>query len=607
MGPVTGRLTTFSKDPSNPKQMLVGDANGGLYRSADGGSTWQPATTGLVTPDGLIANSVRKVWFVPNAVPSVALVGASGSIYRSTDGGRSWTKIRSAGVNGFVQVGKTTYASTDAGVLASTDAGLTWSVSLAGSATAIDSGGGTTLAALGSSLYSLVAATGKWTNISTMLDSTGKPVAGRQLAIRRDKPSIIYARLDGGYGGSLYVSTDSGLTFTLLPHNGLGVQVVVPSSTHPDRVYVAGDGTTNWTTANGSNPPTYTSVPGNVDTREIDVEPNGAGEDRCYFGSDQGLYVLDPCSTGMGKLTAMTPNVKAGWITGFAVSNDGQSMIAMVQDYSAQASNDAGQTWHGLGISEDGSAAFSPTNPQRCYGFNGGLYASTDGCKSVNKQSNFGSNVTQASLAAFDPVTPTTLYVAAGPVVISTIGGLKNPDGTDSFSNTGWPFTNAYLVVIDPNDRKHIAVGDGGSNNAVSFSFDGGTTWTKASGLPASGAISVVINPLDGKTVVAATSVSGGTGVYRSSDGGRNFTKVAVVPATSFNMLAINSTGNPTPYLALASSNNGAWLSKDLGETWERLDTGLITHKFTGVQWLNGLLYFSTYGQGILKSSIPLQ
>src|SRR5206468_1314279 len=40
--PVSGRVTAIAAHPTNPSLVYVGTAQGGVYRSADGGATWTP-------------------------------------------------------------------------------------------------------------------------------------------------------------------------------------------------------------------------------------------------------------------------------------------------------------------------------------------------------------------------------------------------------------------------------------------------------------------------------------------------------------------------------------------------------------------------------------
>jgi photosystem II stability/assembly factor-like uncharacterized protein len=65
-------------------------ANGGVFKSTDGGQTWQPLTKGL--PQGIIQANVTISASNPNRLySSVATKGTVG-IYRSDDGGLSWSQ-----------------------------------------------------------------------------------------------------------------------------------------------------------------------------------------------------------------------------------------------------------------------------------------------------------------------------------------------------------------------------------------------------------------------------------------------------------------------------------------------------------------------------------
>jgi photosystem II stability/assembly factor-like uncharacterized protein len=66
-------------------------SNGGIFKSTDGGQTWQPLTNGL--PQGIIQANVSISASNPNRLfSSVATKGAVG-IYRSDDAGQSWSQV----------------------------------------------------------------------------------------------------------------------------------------------------------------------------------------------------------------------------------------------------------------------------------------------------------------------------------------------------------------------------------------------------------------------------------------------------------------------------------------------------------------------------------
>ena len=91
--PNGGRANTIAVHPANDNVLFVTSESGGLFRSSDGGSTWQHV-------DGLPQFLTNAVTFVPSN-PNIVLVTTSedtaktndGGIWRSADGGTTWTHI----------------------------------------------------------------------------------------------------------------------------------------------------------------------------------------------------------------------------------------------------------------------------------------------------------------------------------------------------------------------------------------------------------------------------------------------------------------------------------------------------------------------------------
>lgn len=90
---------------------------------------------------------------------------------------------------------------------------------------------------------------------------------------------------------------------------------------------------------------------------------------------------------------------------------------------------------------------------------------------------------------------------------------------------------SGYTVVFDPTDLDHVVFGL--SNQGIYTSFDGGDTWTAASGLGATGAnvFAATVSPVDPDVVWAqgidyaanGDPVSQGRRIWRSGDGGLTF------------------------------------------------------------------------------------
>lgn len=64
--------------------------NGGIYKSTDGGQTWQQLTKGL--PEGIVQANITICAANPNRLYSAVATKTSVNIYRSDDGGQSWAQ-----------------------------------------------------------------------------------------------------------------------------------------------------------------------------------------------------------------------------------------------------------------------------------------------------------------------------------------------------------------------------------------------------------------------------------------------------------------------------------------------------------------------------------
>jgi photosystem II stability/assembly factor-like uncharacterized protein len=128
-GPDGGVVHCIATNPSDASVVYVGIADGGIYRSADGGATWSAASTGLAnidvlslavsasdpqrvvagTPTGgflsvdggsswsaiatLPGLTIGDVVFDPASPQTAYATGAEGSLFKSTDGAVTWTAI----------------------------------------------------------------------------------------------------------------------------------------------------------------------------------------------------------------------------------------------------------------------------------------------------------------------------------------------------------------------------------------------------------------------------------------------------------------------------------------------------------------------------------
>jgi len=133
--PVTGLLpTSIAVDPTNSQVLYLGTQDNGIYKSTDGGNTWNSAWSGA-------SRSVRMLAIDP-ANTQILYAANEDGIYKSTDGGATWnvtslmTTVPYTLFAGSVIIDPSTpttvYAGTTNGVFKSTDAGATWTAMTTG-------------------------------------------------------------------------------------------------------------------------------------------------------------------------------------------------------------------------------------------------------------------------------------------------------------------------------------------------------------------------------------------------------------------------------------------------------------------------------------------
>jgi len=195
---------------------------------------------------------------------------------------------------------------------------------------------------------------------------------------------------------------------------------------------------------------------------------------------------------------------------------------------------------------------------------------------------------------------PATFYVA-----MATSGIYKTVNAgttfTPVFDNGGSGSIGA--IAMSQTDPNLVWAGTGEANNRQSSSWgdgvykttDGGRTW-KNMGLATSKQVArIIIDPIDFNVVyVAATGdlwgPGGDRGVFKTSDGGQTWTRVLHVDDdTGATDLVIDPLNNKTLYAATyqrrrqqwgmngGGPGSGIWKSTDAGATWARIETGLPT------------------------------
>jgi photosystem II stability/assembly factor-like uncharacterized protein len=336
-----GRVTTVTGVPSQPKTFYMGVASGGLWRTTNGGESWEPITDNKVPVGSMgsvvVANSDPNVIWLGTGSDGVrSNVSTGRGVYRSSDAGKTWEfkGLYNAGQIGAVRVHPTNpdvawvaaygdifKPNTERGVFKTTDGGKTWK----------------------KTLY--------------VSDSTG----AMDVELQPGNPDVVFAWMNrierkpwsiisGSREGGFYKSTDGGDTWkrlqtTGLPRELIGKGNIAVTAANPNRLYAlvealpggglyrSDDAGENWQLVNSTpglitRPFYYTSL--GADPTNADVVYGGA---ETFYKSTDGGKTVAPFRTPHGDNHDI-------WIN----PNNGNTMIQS-NDGGANVSFDGGKTW----------------------------------------------------------------------------------------------------------------------------------------------------------------------------------------------------------------------------------------------------------------------
>jgi photosystem II stability/assembly factor-like uncharacterized protein len=335
-----GRVTSVTGVPSQPRTFYMGVASGGVFRTTNGGESWEPITDGKMTVGSIgaitVAGSNPDIIYVGTGSDGVrSNVSTGRGVYRSVDAGKTWQFIGlyNVGQIGAVRVhpsnpdivwvaayGDIFKKNTDRGVFKTVDGGKTWK----------------------KTLY--------------MNDSTG----AMDVEVQPGNPNVVYAWMNrierkpwtiisGSREGGFFKSTDGGDTWTKggagLPAELIGKGNLAVTAANPQRIYalveaLPGGGLyrsdnagANWTlvntTAGLTQRPFYYTTLG--------ADPTNA--DVVYAGAESFYKSVDAGKTLTNMRTPHGDNHDI-WIS----PTNGNTMIQS-NDGGANVSFDGGRTW----------------------------------------------------------------------------------------------------------------------------------------------------------------------------------------------------------------------------------------------------------------------
>ncbi len=394
---MSGRVADIAVDQTDPGTWYVGIASGGVWKTVNAGTTWQPIfddeavySIGDVTID---PGNPNIIWVGTGENNAGRHIAFGDGVYKSENGGKSWTNM---GLGASEHIGDIVIHPEDSdtvwvsaqgplwskggerGVYKTTDGGKTWRNTLE-----ID----------------------EWTGVGSLAIDPSDPDKLYAAAWQRQR--TIAALVDTGPGSALYTSDDGGETWEKmtegLPKGNMGKSSVAVSPIDPNVVYAL---------------------------IELDERKGGF-----WRSEDKGA-----------SWTKMSDRVSGGtgphYYQEIFVDPHTFDRVYMANNTSA-FSDDGGKTWTDMNLVnrhvDDHAFAFHPTDPDFILvGSDGGVYESRDDMASWRFMQ--GISVAQFYKVAMDDLEP-FYHVYGGTQDNSTQGGPSRTMRADGIKNSDWYLT----------------------------------------------------------------------------------------------------------------------------------------------------------------------
>lgn len=623
----TGRISALACSPTDPDRYFAAGADGGVWRSLDGGQSWTALTDHLpTTAIGALAidPANENIIYAGSGEANFANHSRYGlGLYKSTDGGDSWTTLAAdvfAGrcfsrlivvpsnpqrlyaaitrAGGFPELAAAKghpNAAGPLGVFRSDDGGVSWTHLTTGlpalSATdlAIDPVNHNILyAAIGrifgstdNGIYKSTDAGQSWTKLTVGLPAT---TVGRiSLAVAPDNPARIFALITNpasATGGDatirgVFRSDDAGASWTDLGKPisqvtyGWYLSVISVQPGNPDTV-IAGGLNLARSLDGGNNWSTIT--PPHVDMHAIAWDAAG----RLLVGDDGGVH--RSANLGLSWSALNVPLATIQFYAGLSFRPDLDGVVFGGTQDNGTSRRESDGSWTQILGNDGGWTLVDPSAPNRVFAETqgtGNLYLSvTGGDGFVDASSGIIGSDRNAFLPpyVFDPTSSDRMLYATHRVY-QTLNGAASWTPISGDLTNGSGAIRAIAIAPSHPDTVAVATNDGN----VQLSFDGGFTfqlvrqnhpgWPRVTR-------EIAFDPTNAQRIYLAVAVFGAERVLRSEDAGQSWQAIGLdLPDLPVNVVAIDHRGAlPTLY---AGADGGVFRSVNDGQDWHAYGLGL--------------------------------
>ena len=602
-----GRVLVVAANPADAQVIFAGSAVAGLFRSRDGGASWEPAA-------GLPRHGRAEiVAFDPRRATRV-IAGIDGQAFESADGGESWTAIGGGPYDGSLRAlafapgdSRVVYAVSGQGTWRSSDGGARWEPR-----TALSNVGGSLVVSPFDPDLLFLASFRSGDGGRSWSDVRPSP-GGGETRVRFDPlhPEVVLAAV---IGVGVFRSADRGASWRNVTPPSAGAAYAVQDmifSADGGTVFVSAqslfevasffqqshDGGLTWTAP--------TAVAAFVVDR-LAADP--AGRRRLFAATGEGVYWSRDGGHGWTARSAGLVAAKVADLVADAVL--GATFYAVNGDGALSRSRDGGATWQSLRGGIQGPLAVDPTQ-------GGILYAGAAMSRQLVRGSGGGESWTVLPMLscvlysgmAVDPLSPSTLYVLAlnkNPICPTFSGGglFKSIDGGATSTLLATAPVIADLAIGAPG-RTLYGRAFGGE---VARSGDGGATWSVSSPDPAptGGIVNVALSRDAGWLYLSGRDGA----IFRSEDGAQSW--LAAAPSPLGRTAALFLVADPhVPTTVYGIGGGRFFRSLDGGASWVEHSAGMRRFGPTDPLVLDpgraGRMLAGTPGGQVLEIALPRQ
>ncbi len=630
---VSGRVTSIAVDPTDPLTVYITAAQGGVWKTTDGGNTWTPLTDGLSSlASGYIAIDPGDNLTLYYGTGELHFCGDcfyGDGLFKSVDGGQTWTKIASTTSVGryiskvVVDPGdpNTIFVGSTYGVVVSRDGGNTWDVTLSTSYCndiEINPSNPSVIYAsiYASGVYKSTDGGNTWTHLSGGLPSSGYTRV--ELAISPSNPDIIYASFASASYDllGLYRSNDGGNTWNLLSGTpdylypqGFYDHCIIVDPNDPDIVYAGGVYPYDSNhyglvmTTDGGNTWEDITLASDGSKLHPDIQALAISSDGfLWVATDGGVWKTANPGASWVNLNA-TLGITQFYTVGLHPTRS-DSMLGGTQDNGTPI-YDGSPDWTELASGDGGPCMFDWYDPGYCFTtyvrmqnllkwYNGSYQGEITGPWTGDRASWANGPL------VMDPANHNIIYVGTYRVWKTTDYGNTWTDISGDLTGGSGVLLSLAVAPSNPgiiytgSDDGHVYVYNGAWNE-----IDNGTFGSNP-------ITDIVVNPSNSQEIYLSVDVSYGSRVFKSSDGGATWNDLTgTLPAGLRGLsLAVDfSTTTPQIYLG---TDYGVYFTADNGSTWSLLDSGLpnLAIYEIKIDTANDFVVAATHGRGMWRTQL---